>query len=84
MLARSTAWRQGPGVDLGEEHVDQVQLAVADQQVGRLDVAVGEVRIPELADDAQPLVDDGVVDLGLTDLFGAVDELKDDQVLPLG
>ena len=58
----------GAGVDLGEEHVDQVQLAVADQQVGRLDVAVGEVRIPEPADDAQPLVDDGVVDLGLADL----------------
>jgi hypothetical protein len=56
-------------VDLGEEHVDQVQLAVADQQVGRLDVAVGQVGVPELADDGQALVDDGVVDLGLADLL---------------
>jgi hypothetical protein len=71
-------------VDLGEEHVDQVQLALADQQVGRLDVAVGEVRVPELADNLEALVDDGLVDLGLADLAGAVDELKDDQVLALG
>ena len=72
------------GVDLGEEHVDEVELAVADQQVGRLDVAVGEVGVPQLADDGEALVDDGVVDLGLTDLLGALDERKHDQVLPLG
>jgi hypothetical protein len=71
-------------VDLGEEHIDQVQLVVADQQVGRLDVTVGQVGVPEPADDGQALVDDGVVDLGLADLFGALDELEDDQVLPLG
>jgi hypothetical protein len=56
-------------VDLGEVHVDEVQLAVADQQVGRLDVAVGEVRIPQFVDDGQALVDDGVIDLGLADLL---------------
>ena len=62
MLARSTAWRQGLKPDLGEEHVDQVDPAVADQQVGRLDVAVGEAG-DQPADDAQPVVDDGLVDL---------------------
>jgi hypothetical protein len=45
---------------------------------------VGEVGVPEPADDTQTLVDDGVVDLGLTDLGGAVDELEDDQVLRSG
>src|SRR5512133_1340254 len=74
----------GAGVDLGEEHVDQIQPAVTHQQVCRLDVTVGQVGVPELADDREALVDDGVVDHGLADLFGAVDELKDDQVLPLG
>jgi hypothetical protein len=39
------------GMQLGEEHIDQVQLAAADQQVGRLDVTVGEVGVPQLADD---------------------------------
>ena len=39
--------------------------AVADQQVGRLDVAVGEAGVPQAADDPQPVVDDPVVDLDL-------------------
>ena len=39
------------GADLGEGHVDQQQMAVADQQVGRLDVAVGQAGVPQLADE---------------------------------
>ena len=34
---------------LRERDVDQHELAVADEQVGRLDVAVGEAGVPELA-----------------------------------
>ena len=71
-------------MQLGEEHIDQVQLAAADQQVGRLDVTVGEVGVPQLADDGQPLVDDRVVDVGLAEFGGAIEELEHDQVLPLG
>src|ERR687896_616208 len=55
--------RRGAGLDEG--HVDQQHAAVADQQVGRLDVAVGQPGVPQLADDPQAVVDDGVVDLGL-------------------
>ena len=44
---------------LRERHVDEQQLAVADQQVGRLDVAVGQAGVPEPAHEQQSLVDDG-------------------------
>ena len=53
-------------------------------QVGRLDVAVGEAGVPEPADEREALVDDLVVDLGVADLDGAVEELGDEQVLALG
>ena len=82
MLARSTAWRQGRA-EFGEGHVDQQQVAVADQQVGRLDVAVGQAGVPQLADDAQAVVDHALVDLGLAQLGGPGEELGDQQVLPL-
>jgi hypothetical protein len=68
-----------PGLDEG--HVDHQQAAVTDQQVGRLDVAVGQAGVPQLADDAEAVVDHLVVDLGLTKLGGAGEELGDQQVL---
>jgi hypothetical protein len=83
MLARSTAWRQGLGCAWTKATVDQQHAAVADQQVGRLDVAVGQAGVPQLADDAQALVDDLLVHLGLAELLGAVEELEGDQVLAL-
>ena len=46
--------------------------------------AVGEAGVPELAHDGQRLVDHVVVDLGHTELLGAVEELGDEQVLALG
>jgi hypothetical protein len=58
--------RAGP--QLTEGGVDQVQAAVADHQVGRLDVPMGQAGLPEPADDPQPLVDQVVVDLDLADL----------------
>ena len=84
MLARSTAWRHGRGPGLHEGDVDQQHAAVADQQVGRLDVAVGQAGVPQLADDAQAVVDHALVDLGLAELGGAVEELGDQQVLAVG
>jgi hypothetical protein len=57
---------------------------MADQQVGRLDVAMGQPGVPELADDAQALVDDLLVDLGLAEFLGLIEELEGDQVLALG
>ena len=66
MLARSAAWRQR-WAGLDEGHVDQLHAAVADQQVGRLDVAVGQPGVPQLADDAQAVVDHALVDLGVAE-----------------
>ena len=71
-------------VRLDEGDVDQHHAAVADQQVGRLDVAVGQAGVPQLADDAEALVDDRLVHLGLAELLGFVEELEGDQVLALG
>jgi hypothetical protein len=48
----------GAGSGLHERHVDQQHLAVADEQVGRLDVAAGEPGVPQLADDPKAVVDD--------------------------
>ena len=66
---------------LHEGDVDEQHLAVAHEQVGRLDVAVREPGVPELADQHEPFVDDVVVDLGVADLLRAVEELGDEQVL---
>ena len=84
MLARSTAWRHGDGRTCTKNDVDQQHLAVLHEQVGGLDVAVREPGVPELADELQALVDDVVVDVGVADLLGAVEELGDEQVLALG
>ena len=69
---------------LREGHVDEEDVAVLHHQVRGLDVAVGQARVPELADQRQALVDDVVVDRGVTDLLRAVEELGDEQVLALG
>jgi hypothetical protein len=66
----------GGGAELDEGHVDQQHAAVADHQVGRLDVAVGQARLPELADDREAVVDHLLVDLGLAQLHRAVEELR--------
>ena len=42
------------GADLHERQVDDQQLAVAHQQVGGLDVAMGEARVPQPADQQEP------------------------------
>jgi len=47
----------GTGAGLDEGDVDEQQAAVADQQVGRLDVPVGQPGVPQLADDAKAVVD---------------------------
>ena len=50
MFARSIASRHGDGTHLRERDVDEQHVAVADEQVRRLDVAVGEPGVPQLAD----------------------------------
>src|SRR3954447_24998671 len=42
---------------------------------------MGEPRIPQLADQLEALVDQLLVDLGVTDLLRAVEELRDEEVL---
>jgi hypothetical protein len=69
--------------DLDKGHVDQQQPAVTDQQIGRLDVAVGQTGLPQLPDDGEAVVNDLVVDVGLTKLGGPGEELGDQQILPL-
>ena len=83
MLARSTACRQGRA-DLPEGRVDQPCGLVADQDVGRLDVAVGHPRHPHPVDDLQRVVDQGLVDLDVADLLASLQELGDQHVLRLG
>ena len=43
-----------------------------------------EPGVPELAHDLQALIDDGVVDVGVTDLHGPVEEFRDQEVLAFG
>jgi hypothetical protein len=59
-------------------------MAALHEQVGRLDVAVGKTGVPQAPDDRQALVDDGVVDLNLTDFLGAFEKLGDEQIFPFG
>ena len=68
---------------LCEGRVDEEKSLLAHQKVGRLDVAVGETGVPELTDDQQSLVDDGVIDFCLTDFVRTVEELRHEQVLAL-
>ena len=58
-------------------------MAVADQQVARLDVAVRQPGVPQLADDLQAVVDDTVADFGVAELYRAGKELGHQQVLPV-
>ena len=60
------------------------EVPVPDHQIGRLDVAVGEAVVPHTTHQCQALVDDRIVDLGLADLDGAIEELGDQQVLAFG
>ena len=84
MLARSTAWRHGVGRSSAKRDVDQQDVAVAHHHVGRLDVAMGETGVPQDPDDMERLVDERVVDDGVAELDGAVEELGHQHVLPLG
>ena len=68
---------------LRERHVDQQQVAVADQQVGRFDVTVGQPRVPHPADDQQPVVNDRIAGVGVTQLHRTGEELGEQQVLPV-
>ena len=84
MLARSTASRQGDGRTCANATSITTRWPSLDEQVGRLDVAVGEPGVPEPTHERQALVDDLIVDLGVADLDGAVEELGDEHVLTLG
>ena len=72
------------GASLGEGHIDQQQTAVPDEQVGGLDVPMGQTGVPQVPDQHQPVVDDLVVDDGVAELCGVCEELGDQQVLPFG
>ena len=73
----------GAGACLREGHVNQQHVTVADQQVARLDVAVRQPGVPQLANDPQAVVDDAVVDFGVAELYRAIEELGHQQVLPV-
>src|SRR5438552_226625 len=88
MAADGPAWAlrisEWPVPQLGEGHVDEQQLPAADHEVARLDVTGCGPGIPRHAGQRQPLVDDLVVDRGLADLGGILEELGGQQVLTLG
>ena len=54
------------------------------QQVRRLDIAVGKAGVPQPSHDAQRVIDYGVIDLGIAKLYRAIEELTHHQVLPFG
>ena len=83
MLARSTASRHGDGRTC-ERDVDDREVAVAYEEVGRLDVPMGEPGVPHPPHDLQAFVDDRVVDLGVAELDRPVDERRDEHVLTFG
>ena len=84
MLPRSTACRHGDGRTCAKHTSISSSSPAADHEVARLDIAVGDPGVPQLADHCQPLVDDRVVDLGLADFDSVFEELGDQQVLTLG
>src|SRR6266536_1545992 len=63
------------GTDLGEGHVDEEHVPVADEQVGGLDVTMRQPGIPQLADDLQAVVDDPLVHSSLAEFHRAIEEL---------
>jgi hypothetical protein len=69
---------------LAARHVDQEDFPVAGQQVGGLDVAVGDPGVPQAADDGQGVPDRVPADLRIQDLLSPGEELGHQQVLPLG
>ena len=83
MLARSTACRHGLGRTSANAVSMTQQRAVADQQVRRLDVAVGQADLPHPADDGSPwsMTPSSISASPIS--LGAVEELGDQQVLPL-
>ena len=81
MFARSTAWRHGEGRTSSTEVSISWSRPIDDEQVRRLEVAVRQARVPELADEVQPLVDEVVVHLGVPQGVRAGEELGDEQVL---
>ena len=84
MLARSTASRHGDGRTCANAVSMRKRWPSLHHQVRGLDVAVREPAVPQLPDQREALVDDGVVDVGVADLLRAVEELGDEQVFALG
>ena len=67
--------------DLQARHVDQLEMAVLHQEVGRLDVAVRDAQVPEPSDQHHPLVDHDLVDVGVAQRLRVLEELGDEHVL---
>ena len=84
MFARSTACRHGDGRTSRPETSISWRWPSTFEEVGRLDVAVRQARVPELAHQREALVDDGVVDLGVPERLGAREELGGQEVLAVG
>jgi hypothetical protein len=78
MFPRSTACRHGLGRTSPNAESITSSLALADEQVGRLDVAVRKPGVPHLPDDEQALVDDWTGRRRPRDLLRVVEELGDE------
>ena len=81
MLARSTACRHG----VGRSSVNATSIRSSrPSRTSRLAGLMSRWArpVPQLADDAEAVVDHLGVDLGLAQFGGAVEELGDQQILP--
>ena len=81
MFARSTAWRHGDGRTSSAETSTSCRWPPDDQEVRRLQVAVGEPRVPEMPNEVEAPVDHGVVHVRVAEVPASLEELRDEHVL---
>ena len=55
-------------------------MSLDDEEVRRLDVPMGEPRVPETTDELHPFVDDVVSHLGVSQCLGVLEELLGEEI----
>ncbi len=66
---------------LQSRDVHELQVATDDQEVRRLQIAMGEPRVPEMPNEFESSVDHGVIHVGVAEVPASLEELRDEHVL---